>query len=141
MIAVDKSEIVKSTVAYLERKLSDGAADGLTLDDVAEKIGYSKFYLNRIFQEQVGTTIHQYIMERRLTEAAKELVFTDKPIVDIACEAGYQSQQAFTNAFSNIYLCTPMDYRMSQVWLPLRKPHMAQCIHRFGNYSRFGVAA
>ena len=116
---MDKPDIVKSVVEYIEQQIKyDGEA--LSLDEIADKIGYSKFYLNRIFQEQIETTIHQYILERRLTEAAKKLVYTDKPITDIAYEAGYQSQQAFTNAFSNIYLCAPMKYRTDQRYFPLR---------------------
>ncbi len=43
--------------------------------------------MNRIFAEETGCTIHRYIMERRLTEAARKLVETDKTIVEISGEA------------------------------------------------------
>ncbi len=87
---MDKSEIIKSIIEYIEQQLKCQDKT-LSLDEVSDKIGYSKFYLNRIFQEETEITIHQYILERRLTEAAKKLVYTDKQIVDIAYEAGYQS--------------------------------------------------
>ena len=117
-----KPEILQHMLSYIERTLGGGQGDSLTLDDIAEKIGYSKYYLNRIFRAHTGLTIHQYIVERRLTEAARELVYSQKPLIDIAYEAGYHSQQAFTNAFSNVYRCSPRDYRAARTWFPLRAP-------------------
>lgn len=137
---MDKSEIVKCTIEYIEMQLKS-EEKALSLNDVSNKIGYSKFYLNRVFQEQVGVTIHQYILERRLTEAAKKLVYTDKAIVNIAYEAGYQSQQTFTNIFSNIYLCSPMKYRIDKQYIPIRKPYQTQTALHLYAYSRLGVAA
>lgn len=119
---MNKEEIIKSTLDYIEQQLT-GEGEGLALDVIAAEIGYSKFYLNRVFQDHMKTTIHQYILERSLTEAARKLVYTEKSIVDIAYEAGYQSQQAFTNAFRGGYLCTPMKYRCDQQYFPLRKPY------------------
>ena len=124
---MDKRKIVARTVEYIEKQLISGC-DASSLDEVADEMGFSKFYLNRVFQEYVQTTIYQYILERRLTEAARQLIDTDDPIVDVAYDAGYQSQQAFTSAFSTIYLCTPMKYRMRQQFTPLRKPYQAQCV-------------
>lgn len=137
---MDKSEIAKSIIEYIEQQLKRGG-EALSLDEIAEKVGYSKFYLNRTFQEETAITIHQYVFERRLTEAAKKLVYTDKAIVDIAYETGYQSQQAFTNAFRSIYLCAPMKYRIDRKYFPIRKAYQMQSILSFYSYSRLVVAA
>lgn len=115
----DKKWLVKELAAYIEDNLREEA--DLSLDCVEERFGYSKFYLNRLFSEQMGCTIHQYVMERRLTEAARELVDTDKAIVEIACGAGYQSQQAFTQAFRQRYGCSPLAYREKRLFHPLRE--------------------
>ena len=137
---MNKSEIIENTIQYIELQLKkDGKA--LSLDEIANKIGYSKFYLNRIFRAQVGATIHQYVLERRLSAAAEKLVCTDKSIVDIAYEAGYQSQQTFTNVFSGAYLCSPLKYRMAQRYIPLRTPHHAQPTLRISIDCKKGVAA
>lgn len=137
---MNKSEIIESTIQYIEMQLEKDKVD-LSLDEIADKIGFSKFYLNRIFQEQVGTTIYQYVLERRLSVAAEKLVYTDKSIIDIAYEAGYQSQQTFTNVFSNTYLCSPLKYRMRQHYIPLRKPYNARLILNLSSYNIMGVAA
>ena len=47
----------------------------------------------------IGLTIHDYAKRRQLTEAAKLLVFSAKPIIGIALMSGYESQQAFTDIF------------------------------------------
>lgn len=65
-------------------------------------------------------TLHDYIQRRQLTEAAKLLVFSEKPILEIALIAGYKSQQAFTAIFKSMYKKTPMEYRQNQVFYPLQ---------------------
>lgn len=103
--------VIMETVNYIESHLNDNECDELRLDEIANKISYSKFHLNRLFSEVVGCTIYKYIQKRRLTEAAKKLVLTDKPIIEIAYEAHYESQQAFTLAFKQLYTHTPQEYR------------------------------
>ena len=50
--------------------------------------------------------------------AAQKLVETEQPIVEIAYEAHYDSQQAFTLAFRQLYECTPNIYRKNGVFYP-----------------------
>ncbi len=88
---------------YIERHLHED----LSLDRLSRKLNYSKFYIGRVFAEGAGCTIYKYIQRRRLAEAIKQLISTDKPIVEIALEARYNSQQAFTLAFRRLYGCTP----------------------------------
>ena len=114
-----KNRIVKEILDSVEKKMESG--ESLSLEAMEAHTGYSRFYLNRIFSEVTGCTIHRYIMERRLTEAARKLVETDKTIVEISCEADYQSQQAFTLAFHRVYGCTPMAYRERKHFTPLRE--------------------
>ena len=106
--------ITKSLLLYIEENLGQE----LTLGKIAKEFNYSKFYLARKFKEDTGCTLHQYIRGRRLDEAAGKLVKTGKPIVEIAYEAGYDSQQAFTQAFRTEYLYTPQEYRRIGVFVP-----------------------
>lgn len=90
------------------------------LDDFAQMMHYSKYHLHRMFTNIVGFTIHKYIQRRRLTEAAKLLVFTDRNIIDIALIAGYESQQAFTTAFKLLYKKSPRIFRECKEYYPLQ---------------------
>ena len=83
----------------------------LTLERLAEELHYSKFYMARTFKADTGMTLCKYIQGRRLETAARELAETKRPVVEIALEAGYGSQQAFTRAFHREYGHTPQEYR------------------------------
>ena len=87
------------------------------LDQIAKELNYSKFYMIRTFKEEIGVTLYQYIRNRRLREAARKLIETKQPIVEIAFEAGYGSQQAFTQAFRRTFQCTPQECRKAGVIL------------------------
>ena len=90
----------------------------LTLERLAEELHYSKFYMARTFKADTGMTLCKYIQGRRLDEAARKLASTKRPIVEIALEAGYGSQQAFTQAFRDTHCCTPQEYRRRGVFTP-----------------------
>ena len=108
------NEIIKGIVDYIEKHLDED----LSLNKIAEDLNYSKYYIARIFSEKTGGTIYKYIQGRRLTIAAYKLVKTNKSIIEIAYEAHYSSQQAFTLAFNQLYLCTPQSYRKKGFFYP-----------------------
>lgn len=105
-----------SAIEYIESNLSDK----LNLEIVADAVHYSKYHLHRRFTETVGLTIHDYVQRRQLTEAAKLLVFTGKPILEIALAAGYSSQQSFAGAFKEMYKQAPLEFRKSRSYYPLQ---------------------
>ncbi|RZT02198.1 GNAT family N-acetyltransferase [Cuneatibacter caecimuris] len=113
---VNKVEIIKTAIDYIENNLSEK----ISLSTIATAVGYSKYHLHRIFVETVGLSIHNYVQRRQLTESAKLLVFSDKSILEISLIAGYQSQQAFTNIFKQMYKKTPNEYRLCEVFYPLQ---------------------
>ncbi|WP_040197255.1 helix-turn-helix domain-containing protein [Candidatus Soleaferrea massiliensis] len=109
-------EQIRSAIGYIEAHL----AEKLDLGTVADAVHYSKYHLHRMFRHTVGMTLYDYIQRRRLTEAAKWLVFSDRPILDIALAAGYESQQAFTNVFTAMYKQPPNRYRENEKFYPLQ---------------------
>ena len=101
---------VISVIDFIEANLTKK----LDLDQVAQGVHYSKYHLHRIFSETIGLSIHEYIVRRKLSEAAKLLVFSDHSILDIALLAGYESQQAFSAIFKEMYKKTPYQYRENE---------------------------
>lgn len=100
-------QIILQTKQYIEEHFNER----LTLDALAQNIGYSKYHLNRLFKASTGQSIHNYLMERRLFEAAELLRETELSLVEIALGVGYASQQSFTTAFKQKFECTPQYYR------------------------------
>lgn len=111
---MEERTITKRVLTYIE----DNLYQELSLKKIAEDLNYSKFYIARTFKEHTGVTLHKYIQRRRLDEAARKLVQTRQPIVEIAFEAGYGSQQAFTRIFRHVYLRSPQEYRQIGVYRP-----------------------
>ncbi len=109
-------EKVSLAVNFIEANLNEK----LDLDTIAGAVYYSKYHLHRVFSDTVGMTIHDYIQRRQLTEAAKLLVFSDRPILEIALLSGYESQQAFTNVFTAMYKMPPSKYREIEEFYPLQ---------------------
>ena len=108
--------ILDKVIDYIENHLEED----LSLDNISRNLSYSKYYIARSFSEKTGITVCEYIRRRRLTLAAQKLVETKQPIIDIAYEAGYNSQQAFNLAFRRLYLCTPQTYRRNGIFYPLQ---------------------
>ena len=101
------AEKIAFIIDYIENHLEEE----ISLDELANAVGYSKYHLHRMFTGLVGFPVNNYIKRRKITEAAKKLLFTDDTIIDIAFGAGYKSQQAFTLAFKELYKMTPQIFR------------------------------
>lgn len=86
-------------------------AEELTLEDVAEAAGVSRFHLTRAFGGTTGVPIMRYVRGRRLTEAARALAGGAPDILTVALEAGYGSHEAFTRAFRDCFGLTPEAFR------------------------------
>ena len=107
---------IETVIDYIESHLDEK----LDLEKVSEAAHYSKYHLHRMFTNTVGMTIHDYVQRRQLTEAAKLLVFSTKPIIEVAFFCGYESQQAFSSAFKSMYKVPPAQYRDSGTFYPLQ---------------------
>ena len=83
----------------------------ISVDSVAQAAHFSTYHYCRMFKAIVGESVMVYVRKRRLTEAADFLAKTDMPILTIALECQFDSQEAFTRAFKNQFKETPGKYR------------------------------
>lgn len=81
--------------------------EAVTLDDVADVSGLSRFHLSRTFAAIVGQPVLAYVRGRRLTEAARLLADGAPDIMQVALAVGYGSHEAFTRAFRDQFGLTP----------------------------------
>ncbi|ECE1058661.1 MDR efflux pump AcrAB transcriptional activator RobA [Salmonella enterica subsp. enterica] len=109
---MDQAGIIRDLLIWLEGHLDQP----LSLDNVAAKAGYSKWHLQRMFKDVTGHAIGAYIRARRLSKSAVALRLTARPILDIALQYRFDSQQTFTRAFKKQFSQTPALYRRSSEW-------------------------
>jgi AraC family transcriptional regulator len=81
--------------------------DDISLDDIARNGGVSRFHLSRAFAAATDHSVIGYLRGRRLTEAGRRLAQGAPDILDVALEAGYNSHEAFTRAFRDLFGVTP----------------------------------
>jgi AraC-like DNA-binding protein/predicted transcriptional regulator YdeE len=107
---------IAGVVDFIEEHLDEE----LSLESLACEAGYSRYHLHRMFTGIVGMPVHVYVQRRRLTEAARLLIFSTQPVLDIALFAGYDSQQAFTAAFKAMFHRSPQAFRKKRDFHPLQ---------------------
>ncbi|MEK3775338.1 MULTISPECIES: effector binding domain-containing protein [Paenibacillus] len=98
---------IQLAIEYLEQHLQDD----FNIRETSAAANFSAFHFQRLFQAITGFTVLEYVRRRRLTEAAGMLRGTSEGILDIAMSFGYQSQEAFTRAFSTYFGMTPAKLR------------------------------
>lgn len=89
-------------------------ASELSLAEVAEVSGVSRFHLSRAFGAATGRSVMRYVRERRLSEAARQLANGAPDILQVALDWGYGSHEAFTRAFREQFGLTPEALRASR---------------------------
>ncbi len=98
---------IEQAIEFIEQNLDKP----ITLTEIASSTSFSMFYLTKLFNQILGETIMEYVRKRRLTLASRELIKTDIPIIEVALDCGYDSQEAFTRAFKKIFKMTPARFR------------------------------
>ncbi|MBA3028742.1 MAG: helix-turn-helix domain-containing protein [Desulfobacteraceae bacterium] len=104
---MDYLKPVQNALEYIEQNLTQN----IHSEDVAREAAVSKFHFHRIFLALAGNSVAGYIRRRRLTEAAYELIQTQKKIIDMALDYQFGTPESFSRAFKNMYGVNPGQYR------------------------------
>ncbi len=91
--------------------IEENIDNNISSEEVAKAAYSSKFHFIRIFYMITGMTLKEYIRERRLSLAAKDIMSTDMKIVDIALKYGYETPEAFSKAFKKLHGISPSGAR------------------------------
>lgn len=81
------------------------------ISDISEYIGLSYSHVRKIFKDEIGENIVDYINNIRIKESKVLLSDTDMSIKDIAVTVGYNNAQSFTRFFKKFEGITPGEYR------------------------------
>ncbi len=87
----------------------------LSIDDIALKSGYSKWYLQKLFARYHNETLARYIRKKKLMHCINDLKYSNTPIIGLAVKYHFESQQSFTRSFKHVLGCTPLFCRKRQL--------------------------
>ncbi|MGN0615876.1 AraC family transcriptional regulator [Ruminococcus flavefaciens] len=83
----------------------------ITLEQLADVAGYSKYHFSRIFKQYNSMSYLQYINARRTKAAELLLLDPSIPITEVAMRSGFKSLTTFNRIFKEIKHCTPTDFK------------------------------
>lgn len=108
---MENKETSNGKISDIISFVSDNALKKITIDDICESVHMSKYHLCRVFKENVGVTIWEFIKNRRLSVAKQMLVDNDSKISEIAQKCGFSDSSFFTKTFSKEFGVTPSEFR------------------------------
>jgi len=98
---------ISAAIDFIEAHLQDE----MTLADVADAVSYSLFHFSRVFSATVHHTPYDYLMRRRLSESAQDLLESDKKVVDIAFDYQFNNAETYSRAFNRLFHMLPSQWR------------------------------
>jgi AraC family transcriptional regulator len=101
---------IKSTIDYIESHIKED----IKIDNLANNVYVSSYYLQTGFQIMTGYSIGEYIRNRKLYLAAIDLL-QDKKVIDVALDYGYETPEAFTKAFKRFHGFLPSKIKVNKV--------------------------
>lgn len=114
---MNAKEILSQCVDYIENNIYSK----ITLDDISQHTGISKYHMHRVFKSLTGEPLMEYVQSRKLTLSIRELVTTNMRIIDIAYDYGFEYEQSYIRAFRKKFGYTPLKVRSDQISLIIQE--------------------
>ena len=109
---------IRKALEYIE----ENYMFGISTEDIADVAGVHVGHLHRIFPEETGMRIGEYLTHLRIEKAKSLLMHTDIPTSSIATRIGISSQQYFCRMFKKETGLSPQEYRKSYALTCLYDP-------------------
>jgi AraC-like DNA-binding protein/predicted transcriptional regulator YdeE len=110
ILELDHIDRLNRTIEYIEANLDKN----IHLELLARKFALSKYHFHRIFRALIGDPPSRYIEKRKLSSAAADLISSNKRIIDIAFDYGFNSHESFIRSFKKHYSYTPSQFRKNK---------------------------
>jgi len=85
--------------------------EGITIDDVAQHVGFSPYYFTRFFKTNIGQTFMQFLTEYRIKQAQFILGNEKLPMAEVAENSGFTSVKTFHHVFKKVVGQSPLQYQ------------------------------
>lgn len=106
---ISMHSIVRDAIEYIHNNYSESIA----LDFLADKLNINKCYFCTIFKQETGVTFSNFLNTFRIEKSKEFLLHSNKPILDIALDAGFNNQNYYTKVFKKFVGKTPLEFRRS----------------------------
>lgn len=90
----------------------------LRMEELVCQTGFSLAHIRALFRKYTGKPLTRYVQERKIANAARELLDTDRQIIDIAISYGFSGRTVFSRVFRRYTGYTPSQFRALAPALP-----------------------
>lgn len=111
MKKVKKKKVISPHCVKAMDYVYDHLHERIDVRDVAEFVGVERSYLSKLFHKEVGQTISDYIMDKKLQTARNMLLYSDFSCTEISQYLAFASGSYFARCFKVKYGATPNSYR------------------------------
>jgi len=109
--STEKFATTNKHILKLLKHIEVNFASSLTIDDCQRVVPLSRRLLESKFKQELGTTIHQYIINYRIDHFSQLLINSDKSMVELAFQSGFNDLKNVFRTFKRIKKCSPAEYR------------------------------
>ncbi len=107
--------LAKSYVHHAIKLIHSHYARPIKVAEIAEQLALSRSYLYKIFKQETGYAIKDYILQVKMSRSCQLLEDPERTITEIANSVGYYDPLSFSTAFKNYFHMSPSDYRKQQI--------------------------
>lgn len=111
-----KKKITSMPVAKVVDYIYDNLNKRITLTDLAAYVNLNPSYLSRLFKQETGFTVSEYIRSRKLATAQNMLIYSELSSAEISSILAFPSQSYFTEMFRKEFGTTPTEFRISHMF-------------------------
>ncbi|PAD33388.1 response regulator transcription factor [Paenibacillus sp. 7523-1] len=111
----NKQMSIQTIVSKVQKYIEDHLSHGLSLDELGKVAHLHPVYLSKLFKQETGENVSNYISKKRLEKASHLLLDSELRIADISQMVGYKKNQYFIQLFKEEFGVTPYQYRRNMV--------------------------
>jgi AraC-like DNA-binding protein len=118
--AYARARLADDDAAAMETRIKSAMTDaklyqrsGLTLAELADEVAATPHEVSQVLSTRFGRNFYTFVNEHRIEHVKAALASTDRPVLDLALEAGFQSKSTFNSAFRKATGTTPSAFRQT----------------------------
>lgn len=113
--STEKHNIKDPYILKIVKYIEDHSDAELTIESLIALVPLSRRNIELKFRSTMNTSIYQYILNCRVNRFANLLLTTDRPLADIASEAGFRDYNNISRIFKKFKGCSPLEYRQKKI--------------------------
>jgi AraC-like DNA-binding protein len=111
LYSFEQKSAPNALIENVKKYIDSHYSEDITYSILAHKFNYHPYYVNTVFKQLTGDTLHKYLMKHRINRSQELLISTNLSIYQIAITCGFNNQAHFSTYFKKLNHTTPQNFR------------------------------